>query len=117
MYKLVGTRLNSNIINKTYDDVRIALFEFDVTKLVAKELTLYENDTIIDRYEVEIKNKTTYILIGETVFGEINKEFDDEKIALKEYSSNKDRSNWLSLYKKEDDNMEQMKIFVNDKIA
>lgn len=117
MYRLVGIRKNTNIVNKTYDDVRVALFEFDVIKMVARELTLYENDKILDTYRLEEIKNITYILQGETAFNEIYRTYGEKELALKEFINNKDRSNWLTLYEKIDDNMKQLEIYVNNKIA
>lgn len=117
MYRLVGIRKNSNIINKTYDDIRVAQFEYDVTKMVATELTLYSGDTVLETYKLEIPKDITYILQGNTAFNEIYRTYGDKELALKEFNDNKDRSDWLTLYEKVDDVMNQLEIYVSDKIA
>lgn len=117
MYKLVGIRKNSNIINKTYDDVRVAQFEYDVTKMVAKELILYYNDTVLESYRLEDKKNITYILQGQTAFNEIYRIYQDKDTAFNEFNNNKERSNWLTLYEKVDGVMNQLEIYVNSKIA
>lgn len=117
MYRLVGIRKNSNIVDKTYDDIRIAQFEYDVIKMVATELTLYSGDTVLETYKLEIPKNIIYILQGNTAFNEIYRTYGDKELALKEFNSNKGRSNWLTLYEKIDDEMKQLDIYINDKIA
>lgn len=117
MFRIVGIRKNSNIVNKIYDDIRVAQFEYDVTKMVATELTLYSGDTVLETYKFEEPKNITYILQGNTAFNEIYRTYADKELAIKEFNNNKDRSNWLALYEKVNDDMNQLELFVNDKIA
>ena len=44
MYKLVGLRKNGMKVHKEYDNINVALFEFEVTSTVATKLELFEDD-------------------------------------------------------------------------
>lgn len=41
MYKLVGLRKNGMKVHKEYDNINVALFEFEVTSTVATKLELF----------------------------------------------------------------------------
>lgn len=99
MYKLVGLRKNGMEVYKEYDNKNIALFEFEVTQMVAKKLELFENDILIDSYEYIKPEVVTYLLNGQSAFNNINKRITRNKdIALIEFNQEKSRCDWLTLY-------------------
>lgn len=77
MFFLKGTRTNGHTVDKSYEDESIARFEFDVTKCVASDLILLDEDKIIEEHHLEVIPEITYKLIGQTVFNEISETFNE----------------------------------------
>lgn len=117
MFFLKGTRTNGHTVDKNYKDESIARFEFDVTKCVASNLTLYNESKIIDEYHLELENQIQYILQGQSAFNELNMQFDKIENATQAFESEKERCNWLVLYKVENDSMNQLKLYVKQGVA
>lgn len=113
MYKLVGLRKNGMKVYKEYDNKNVALFEFEVTSMVATKLELFENDILIDSYEYKQPEVVTYFLNGQSPFNNINKRINrDKKIALIEFNSEKSRCDWLTLYEERNGERTLVECFV-----
>ena len=119
MYKIEGTRKNGHTIYKEYIDKNIALFEYELTLLVAKQISLSENGVKLKEYalQVEDENKISYKLIGETAFNEIDMEFENKNVAYNTFEIEKERCNWLTLYEITEDDMLLKETYVNENIA
>lgn len=113
MYKLVGLRKNGNKVYKEYDDERVARFEFEVISTVATKLELFENEILVDSYEFRQPEVVTYLINGESPFNKINKRIKNrEDVALIEFKSEKERCNWVTLYKEINGEKTLMECFV-----
>lgn len=100
MYKLVGLRKNGMKVHKEYDNINVALFEFEVTSTVATKLELFEDDVLIESYEYKKPEVITYILNGQSPFNMINKRIlNREDVALIEFKNEQSRCDWVTLYK------------------
>lgn len=119
MYKIEGIRKNGHIIYKEYADRNIALFEYELTLLVAKQISLSENGVKLKEYALQVDddNKISYKLIGETAFNEIDMEFENENVAYNTFENEKERCNWLTLYEISQDDMLLKETYVKESIA
>lgn len=113
MFRLVGTRKNGNLIDKSYDDIRVARFEFEVITPVAKEITLYSNEVILEHFKLEEVIDTKYILEGESVFNTIKRIFDKKTDAYKYFRLHKERCNWLALYESKNNNLKKLDLYIH----
>ncbi|GAA0092952.1 hypothetical protein UT300009_29820 [Paraclostridium bifermentans] len=117
MFFLRGTRKNGHSVEKSYEDESIARFEFDVTKCVASDLILLDEDKVIEEYHLEIVPDVIYKLQGKTAFNEIDSTFTEIELARKSFDTESERCDWLVLYKIEGESIEQLKIHVKKGVA
>ncbi|HSQ87985.1 hypothetical protein [Romboutsia sp.] len=116
MYKLIGIRKNGMKIDKMYDNESVAKFEFDVTRNVATELVLYNNEEIVEQYKLEIPevpDVVTYLLEGQSAFNNIKKVINNTReFAVLEFKANTLRCDWLVLYENRNGQKEQIELYI-----
>lgn len=98
MYKLSGLRKNGMEICKYYDNKNVALFEFEITQIVAINLELYEGDALIKSYNYKQPEVVTYFIEGQSPYNSINKSLENKESAVIDFNKEKDRCNWVALY-------------------
>lgn len=114
MYKIVGIRSSGVKIFKTYEDERVARFEYEVTQMVSDEIRLFKDDLLIDEF---IKSKEQevieYIIRGTSAFNNVYKVIkNDRKRAELIFKSESQRCDWVTLYEKKDNNEIQLDLFI-----
>lgn len=99
MYKMTGVRKNGSIVDKIYEDLNIAQFEFELTQIVAQNLSLTdENNRIIKEYE-EVKPVVKYIVASEFC----KRTFAYKKFAYNLFRLWKEKYDWVTLYEESQD--------------
>lgn len=114
MYKIEGIRSSGINIFKTYEDERIARFEFEVTQIVSDEIRLFKDDILIDEF---IKSKeqevVEYVIRGLSAFNNIYKVIkNDRKRAELIFKSESQRCDWVTLYEKKDNKELQLDLYI-----
>lgn len=119
MYKIEGIRKNGHTIYKEYTDKNIAFFEYELTLLVAKQISLSENGIKLKEYALQVDNesKISYKIIGETAFNEIDMKFENKNVAYNTFEIEKERCNWLTLYEISQNDMLLKETYVKESIA
>lgn len=114
MYIIKGIRSNGMKIFKSYDDERVARFEYEVTQMVSDEIRLFKDDILIEEYiKPKEQEVIEYIVRGKSAFNNIHKVIkNDRKRAELVFKSESQRCDWVTLYEKKNDKELQLDLFI-----
>lgn len=113
MFKIEGIRKNGMKIHKTYNNEKVARFEYELTQMVSQEIKLFKDDKLLEEFIKQEEELVTYVLRGESPFNKIHKVIkNDLKRAELEFKSETHRCDWIALYEKKNGEENQIDLYI-----
>lgn len=112
MYKIIGIRKNGSEVNRTYEDLKIAQFEFELTQTVAKDLKLIdENNNIIQEHHAKEPIVTNYIVVCE--YDKVT--MTHKQLAQKLFKKWMSAYNWVALYAESNNEQKIIDYYIKER--